>query len=498
MARALAPEINGVHVLPFHPSSSDGGFAVEDHAVVDPAVGSWVDIEALAADTRLMADAVVNHVSARGTWFRAHLAGDAAHRDHFRVVPDGTDLSAVVRPRPGPPVTRFTRHDGTEADYWTTFSDDQVDLDYRSPEVFLAVCEAVFRYVVAGASAVRLDAVAFVWKDPATPSIHMPQTHALVALIRDCLDEIDPGVVLVTETNVPHEDNVAYLGTATRPEAHAVYQFSLAPLVLHALHTGDTVPLTDWLSAAHFPAATTVLNFLACHDGVGVRPAKGWLSTEQIAALARRCEECGGRVNEAATDDGSEPYELAATWRALCGVGDGGPFDDEDLAARIVATHSVAFGLAGIPLLYVHSAVGSPNAASRAAESGIARDLNRARFASPAEYLARLDDDPVGRRVWPRLRRMLGWRAASGAFDPAARQDVVPAPAGVVAVRRSSADDAALVLTNLTGRAQTVELDEGWIRADDGGRVAAGPTVLGPWATQWLLAHPSAAEVSDS
>lgn len=498
VAKALAPEINGVHVLPFHPSSSDGGFAVEDHASVDPAVGTWDDIAALAADTRLMADAVVNHVSARGSWFRAHLAGDPAYRDHFRVVPDGTDLSAVVRPRPGPPVTRFVRHDGTEADYWTTFSEDQVDLDYRSPEVFLDVCEAVFRYVVAGASAVRLDAVAFVWKDPSTPSIHLPQTHALVALLRDCLDQIDPGVVLVTETNVPHEDNVAYLGTAARPEAHAVYQFSLAPLVLHALHTGDSVPLTDWLSAATFPADTTVLNFLACHDGVGVRPAKGWLTTDQIGALAQRCVECGGRVNEAATDDGSEPYELAATWRALCSVGAGGPFDDEQIAARIVASHSVAFGLAGIPLLYVHSPVGSPNATERAEESGLARDLNRARFAGPDEYLELLSDDPVGHRVWPRLRQMLSWRAASTAFDPASPQEMVPAPAGVVAMRRGTEADAALVITNLTERSQTMELDAGWTRADGEGPVAAGPTTLPPWGILWLRGDPSRPRVSGS
>jgi hypothetical protein len=485
VAHALAPEINGVHVLPFHPSSSDGGFSVQDHAAVDPAFGSWSDIEELASTTRLMADAVVNHVSARGRWFRAHLAGDPVFADFFFAVPDGADLSAVARPRPGPPVTRFRRADGSEVDYWTTFGADQVDLDYRSPEVLLAVCEAVFRFVVAGAAAVRLDAVAFLWKDPTTSSMHLPQTHAIVALLRDCLDEIDPGVVLITETNVPHVDNVAYLGTPDSPGTHAIYQFSLAPLVLHALHTGDTDPLRRWIAATSLPPDTTVLNFLASHDGVGVRPARGWLSADQVAALAARCVEAGGRVNVAATPDGSEPYELVATWRSLCEVGVGGPFRAEALAARIVACHSIALALAGIPLLYVHSPAATPNAVDRAEQTGVSRDLNRGRFATPREYLDMLEHDAVGGRVWPRVRDMLRWRRGRRAFHPEAEQSMVDAPAGVVAIRRGVGADAVLVVTNLTERVQTVPIGSGWARLDEDSAVESTIEV-GPWAVWWM------------
>jgi sucrose phosphorylase len=495
VAEALAPEINGVHVLPFHPSSSDGGFSVEDYSLVDPAVGSWDDVSELAEHSRLMADAVVNHVSAQGTWFRAHLDGDPAVADYFRTVMPGTDLSAVVRPRPGPPVTAFVRGDGTTADYWTTFSADQVDLDYRSPDVLLAVCEAVFRHVVHGASAVRLDAVAFVWKDPATPSVHLPQTHAIVALLRDCLEEIDPGVVLLTETNVPHEDNVAYLGTPDRPGSHAIYQFTLAPLVLHGLQTGDTEPLTRWAAAMSLPAGNTAMNFLASHDGVGVRPAKGWLSTEQIGELAARCREAGGIVNEAATETGSEPYELAATWRSLCEVGSGGPFDEDELAARIIAGHAVALSLAGIPLLYVHSPAATGNAVDRATRSGVSRDLNRARFASPQEYLDRLAHDPVGSTVWPALRAMLSWRRDDPAFHPDATQELIGAPPGVVAVLRRSATGRALVVTNLGGAVQPVDIGPGW-SVFGSGEAAAEVLELAPWSTIWLRSSSPEAPVS--
>jgi len=489
VAAALMPEINGVHLLPFHPSSSDGGFSVEDYARVDSAFGSWTDVETIGASGRLMADAVINHVSAQGAWFRSHLAGEPGVADFFRVVPDGTDLGAVARPRPGSPVTRFTRADGSSAQYWTTFSPDQVDLDYRSPEVLLAVCEAIFRYVAAGASAIRLDAIAFIGKDPATTSMHRPETHTVVALIRDCLHEIDPGVVLITETNVPHQDNIAYLGPTARPEAHAVYQFTLAPLVLHAVQTGDVVPLIAWAAQLETSPGTTVLNFLASHDGVGVRPAHGWLSPDQIEALADRCREAGGEVNEAATASGTEPYELAATWRALCEVGMGAPFTPDQLAARHLATHAVSLALAGIPLLYSHSLAASPNANDRRNRTGIARDLNRGRFDSSAAFLGLLASDVVARRVWPRLREMLRWRQASPAFHPDALQRVVEAPPGVVAIEREGGGDLVLIVTNLGGSAATLELGPGWRPMADAGSVIEH-LEIGPWESSWLKRAP--------
>jgi len=486
--RFLSPEINGVHLLPFHPSSSDGGFSVEDHAMVDPAVGTWDDVERLSTESRVMADAVINHVSSKGRWFRAHLDGDLDRADFFRVVPASTDMSAVVRPRPGPPTTTFTRSDGSTADYWTTFSADQVDLDFRSPEVLLAVSEAIIRYAANGATAIRLDAVAFIGKDPQTSSVHRPDTHRIVALLRDCLHEIDPGIVLITETNVPHRDNVAYLGTVERPEAHAIYQFTLAPLVLHALHTGDTEPLTQWASQLEQRAGTTVMNFLASHDGVGVRPAAGWLDPAQIAALADRCRLSGGVVNEAATPTGTEPYELAATWRSLCAVGeanDGLPFSDRVVAARIVAGHSVALALAGIPLLYVHSMAATENDVGRAEASGVSRDLNRTRFASPEHYRAALADDPVGGLVWPRLREMLGWRQRCDAFHPEAEQRLFPAPPGVVSIERRGDRDRAAVITNFSADSAQVEVGSGWREMGTGSRMESLVTV-GAWETIWL------------
>ena len=477
---ALGPPINGVHVLPFHPSSSDGGFSVIDYAAVDPAHGDWDDVAALARGHRLMADAVINHVSAQGVWFREYLAGAPSRQSFFRTVPEGTDLSAVVRPRAGPPLARVEHVSGPR-DVWATFGTDQIDLDYRDPEVLLAVFEAIFCLVANGADAVRLDAVAFLWKDPEGPSIHLAETHTTVALLRSCLDEIDPSVMLVTETNVEHRDNVAYLGTAEEPEAHAIYQFSLAPLVLHAVVTGDAGPLVAWAKTTQQRPETTVLNFLASHDGVGLRPAVGWLAAADIANLVERCEAVGGAANVAATAAGTEPYELAATWWSLCGGG-----DDEATLHRHLASHAVAFALAGIPLVYVHSLVGSDNDTVTAATTGISRDLNRARFADGEAFVNALSGDGRAGRVWTGLSEMLAWRQAHPAFHPDARQRVEGDGRGLVTIERECPAGRALVAVNFGDEAARVPLPSpGWVGFD--GSLPAGTSLeVSPRGSRWV------------
>ncbi|GJM38596.1 MAG: sucrose phosphorylase [Acidimicrobiales bacterium] len=469
---ALAPAINGVHVLPFHPSSGDGGFSVRDHAVVDSAVGVWSDLADLGTRHRLMADAVVNHVSAQGTWFRSWLAGDPAVDGFFRTLPPDVDLGAVVRPRPGAPVASFRRR-GEPVDVWATFSADQVDLDYRTPAVLLAIVEVLLRYVAAGADAIRLDAVAYLWKEPARPSIHEPETHALVAVMRSVLDDVDPSIVLITETNVPHADNVSYFGSTEEPEADAVYQFTLAPLVLHAALTGDAGPLRSWAEQLRRPAGTTFVNFLASHDGVGVRPARGWLEDDQIEALAEACRSVGGVVNEAASGGGSEPYELAATWRALCGHG----ADDETADDRVLATHAVMFALAGVPLVYAHSLAASGNDTARFAATGHGRDLNRGRFAAPAAFL----DAATSRGS--ELLSLLARRRSCPAFHPDADQRIRPAERGLFVIERSAGSSRALVAVNFGPEPAPVDIGRGWL--DAAGDELDETVMAAPLAVVW-------------
>jgi sucrose phosphorylase len=445
--RHWSPEITGVHVLPFHPASSDRGFSVMDYELVDASFGTWEDVAALAAGRRLMADAVVNHLSAEGVWFQRFVAGEDPFAGFFRTVDPAADLSAVVRPRTLPLVTEFQRADGP-VHLWTTFSADQVDLDYRNPEVLLAVLDVLLRYRAAGASAIRLDAIAFIWKVEGSPSINLDETHDIVEILRSWLDETDPGLLLVTETNVPHAENVAYLGRHGHREAQAVYQFALPPLLLHTLRTADPTALVGWAaSLGELPPGCTYLNFTSSHDGVGVRPVEAILGADEVAALVSLCESGGGAVNRRRLPDGSDaPYELASTWFSLMAAIDPDP---ERALARHVLSQAFVLALQGIPLLYVHVLLASEQDVDGFHRSGIARDLNRQDL--HVDDLERAMSDPSSRtaRATQEIRRMLQLRSSTDCFHPHAPQRIRSEGSVVIVERVNSEGRTARVLLNV-------------------------------------------------
>lgn len=463
--RHLEPEVTGAHTLPLHPSSRDGGFSVIDPAIVDPAFGDWSDVERLAAERTWMADFVVNHLSAESPWFQGFLVDDPRYRGFFTRLPEGADTSAVVRPRTTPIAHRYESVDGNRR-IWTTFSADQVDLDYRNPAVLLAMVEVLLRYVDHGAGAVRLDAVAFLWKDPATPSIHLPETHALVALFRLALAEVAPDVVIVTETNVPHAENVSYFGSPERPEAHAVYQFALPPLVAHAALSGDTTALVAWADAlVPAPPGACFLNFLSSHDGIGLRPVEGLLDETQVRVLTDATRAARGVINRRAAGGSPRPYELAVSWYDLLGTG----VDEDTAIARHLATHAVALALAGVPLLYLNALFGVGNDTGAFAATRHGRDLNRQRHRAADLDAALADPTSRAARVWTGLRGLLDARRSDPRFRPDAPQRVLPSPPGTFVVER---DGSAVVAVNLTDEPVTVDLP-------------GGPAELGPWAVSW-------------
>lgn len=239
--------IDSVHLLPFYPYTSDDGFSVVDYMAVDPALGKWEDVQAIGRDFRLMFDLVLNHTSASSAWFQAFLRGEAPYDQYFATASPDDDLSAVVRPRTHPLLTPFETTSGTRH-VWTTFSTDQVDLNYAHPPVLLDMLRILLDYVRLGADYVRLDAIAYLWKTIGTPCIHLPQTHAIVQLMRAVLDAAAPWVKLITETNVPHHENITYFGDGLH-EAQMVYNFALPPLLLHSLLVGSAETLSAWLKA---------------------------------------------------------------------------------------------------------------------------------------------------------------------------------------------------------------------------------------------------------
>lgn len=450
---SVLPEITGglvptVHLLPFYPSTSDDGFSVVDYLAVDPSLGTWADVMRLGERAELMFDAVINHVSASSSWFRDFLAG-AGHADWFLTVPEGADTSQVVRPRTLPLLTPFDTARGPLL-VWTTFSADQVDLDYRTPAVLLSVVEVLLQYVARGASVIRLDAVTYLWKRLGTSCVHLPETHAVIRLVRAVLDELAPQVTLITETNVPHAQNVSYFGDG-HGEAQLVYNFALPPLVLHSFLTRDASALSAWASALATPSDEThFFNFLASHDGVGVRGAEDILSPADLARLGATVEAHGGLVGYRTLSDGTAvPYELNVNYFDALNDPDAG----EDVTVqvdRFLTAQSIMLTLPGVPGIYLHSLVGSRGWSEGVTLTGAGRTINREKL-DRDELLAELQS-AGGRRhlVNAGFRRMLRVRAAQRAFAPGAPAAVVPLGPGAFALARGEGSDRILCVHNVT------------------------------------------------
>ncbi|MBI1372740.1 MAG: DUF3459 domain-containing protein [Phycisphaera sp.] len=450
----LAGVVDTIHILPFCPWSSDDGFSVIDYTKVDANLGDWDDIRALQHDFRLMFDLVLNHCSSRSGWFRDYLTGIAPPRYFFHEVEPGTDLSAVTRPRQSPLLTKVRTRAGDRW-VWTTFSADQVDLNFANPDVLMEFLEILLTYVVNGARIIRLDAIAYLWKTIGTPCIHLPETHEVVKLMRDVLELMAPHVVLLTETNVPHEQNVSYFGDGD--EAHMVYNFSLPPLTLHALQTGTAKHLTKWAaSLSDPPPGCTYLNFTASHDGVGVRPLEGLLPKKQITELADTVKQLGGHVSEKSNSDGStSPYELnIAYFDAMARPGE----DDADMKVRrFLCSQLIALGLRGVPAMYFHSLVATPNDHLNVKMRGYPRAINRHKWEH--DKLAALLDDPdtVHARVFDEYGRVIRLRAAQPAFDPDAAQKVHRLGDELLVFTRKADDQSICCVHNLTN--QPVDAD---------------------------------------
>ena len=489
----LTGVVSGIHILPFYPYSSDDGFSVLDYHAVDPALGTWEDVAAVGRRFRLMFDAVINHISAGSQWVLRFQAGEAPYRDFFTVVDPAADLSAVFRPRTLPLLTPLETAGG-QRHVWTTFSADQIDLNYHSPDLLMAVVDVLLDYVARGADLLRLDAIAFMWKEIGTSCIHLPQTHAIIQLLRAVLDEVAPHVALITETNVPHEENISYFGDGTN-EAQLVYNFSLPPLVLHAFHGGDATVLTRWAQSLVLPGdRVTFFNFLASHDGIGVTPARGLLPPGAIAALADRVAALGGHVSYRSQPDGSQiAYELNINYMdALADPAQ----PDEPLAkavARMAAAHAIMFALRGVPGIYFHSLFGSANWPAGVAQTGRLRTINREKLAADALDAALADSATRRSRVFGALRHLLQVRRREPAFHPGAPQRVHALAPAVFAVERgpAGAADRVLTLANVSTAAQVVRRPEGWagdlIDVVANRPVPAGPSLtLAPYQVAWL------------
>lgn len=487
--------ISTVHVLPFFPYSSDDGFSVMDYTTVNPSLGQWEDLTELSRAFMVMTDLVINHCSSRSLWFENFKAGREPGRRYFVEVSPDEDVSAVVRPRTSPLLRAVETVEG-EKHVWCTFSHDQVDLDFSNPDVLLEFIGIVKLYMDRGMRWFRLDAVAFLWKVLGTSSINLPETHEIIRLFRLLIEHRDPEAVVITETNIPNRENLTYFGNAN--EAHMIYNFSLPPLLLHAMISGNAQHLKHWLMT--MPPAqqgTAYLNFIASHDGIGLRPVEGLLTDDELDRMTTTLARSGARITSRTGPTGEvRPYEInISLWNAMARTETSGDNDGLQFA-RFICAHAVMMALEGVPGFYIHSLLATENDEARVEHTGVNRSINRHVW-NADELDALLEADTHHREVFTALRCLLAIRTKQSAFHPNATQYTLHLGDGLFAFWRQSIDrrQSIFAIHNISGQEQVFNLSElNLILTDEWTDLVSGrtfedrmkPVALKPYEFIWL------------
>ena len=470
-----------IHFLPFCPYSSDDGFSVIDYKELAEGLGGWEDLENLAEDFVLMYDFVCNHVSVQSEWFRRCLAGEETYERYFIETDPEEDLSKVIRPRTSPLLTRFQTTAGAKY-FWTTFSEDQVDLNYANPQVLYEMADIFLFYLERGAKWIRLDAVGFLWKEIGTACMHHEKTHEMVKLFRGIMDEVYPSGRIITETNVPHQENISYFGNG-QDESHMVYQFPLAMLLLYSFYRENAEILSSWAGGLKLPSdKTSFFNFLASHDGIGINPIRNIVPEAEIEALVRHLQEkSGALVSYKKNPDGSQSaYEVNVTY--FSAVGEDYGFDMAK--RRFLNAHAVLLGMQGDCAIYIHSYLGSENDVEGVEKTGCNRAINRRKF----EYHKLLEEleNPKSRREQIRreLEELIRIRKSCDAFDTHAEQEVLTGQKEVFAFLRKGKTDTVLCLHNFSHRTVKMEISEG--KDLFTGETVSGMAAVEPFGFRWI------------
>ena len=486
--------INNVHVLPFFPFSSDDGFAIKDYRQVNPVLGDWQHINSLADDYDLMADLVVNHCSSESQWFKNFVAGQGEGHDYFFTAYLDDDTANVVRPRTSPLLNPVATQQGIQH-VWCTFSHDQVDLNFKNPSVLLEFVKIIRFYLDNGVKIFRLDAVAFLWKVEGTRCLNLDQTHHMVRLFRTIIESIRSDALIITETNIPNQENLSYFGNAN--EAHCVYNFSLPPLLLNTFLTGDCRYLKQWMmSMPPAQIGTAYFNFIASHDGIGLRPAKGLLNKEEIKTITDTMQRFGGEISWRTGADGTDrPYEVNITlFSALQGTVEG---KDDYAEDRFICAHVIMLALEGIPAFYIHSLLATSNDYERYARTGRKRSINRRQWHRDEIKQILADSNSPNARIHKRLIDIIKMRKQQPAFHPNATQFTLHLGDQLFGFWRQSIDRSQSIfsISNISKQAQTLSLadinlisTQGWhdLLSGQAFDTLDEKVVLAPYQSVWI------------
>lgn len=478
--KTLKESITDIHLLPMFPYTSDDGFSVTDYLEINPVLGDWDNINDLSIDYRLMFDFVANHMSKKSEWFQQFLNNDNQFQNSFVEKEEDFDFSNVIRPRVSPLFHSFTNKNGVVKEVWTTFSEDQVDVNVKDPKMLARLTGVLLEYLSKGASSVRLDAIGFLWKESGSTCMHLPQTHAIIKMWRTIIDEWCPNVQIITETNVPHQDNISYFGNGG-DEANQVYQFPLPPLVLHTFLKGDSKKLSQWASNIDAVSSTsTYFNFLASHDGIGLRPTEGILTDEERDELVNQVLKNGGKISYKQNPDGSQSvYEMNINYSEALND----PSAPQLTPQKMIAAHHILLSLIGVPAIYYHSIFGSKNDEEGVNQTGINRRINREKLVKQ-ELLDELKNNPYRQKIFNGIKQLIKIRKQYSAFDPYAKQQVINLGNDIFAVRRFGKNETILSLTNITSHEVNLAGIHGFELIHEN-KIESSFT-LSPYQTAWI------------
>lgn len=486
----LKDAFSAIHFLPFFPYSSDDGFSVIDFFEIDSNLGNWKDVRACRKDFELMFDMVLNHISAKSRWFSDYLDAEAGCENLAIEVDPSVDLSEVTRPRALPLLTPFKKSSGKMAHVWTTFSDDQIDLNYADLDVLEKMVSVLLFYVQQGAGILRFDAIAYLWKTIGTNCIHLPQTHAMTQLFRAILDVVAPMAMIITETNVPHSENISYFGDG-RNEAQLVYNFTLPPLLLHTFLTENADTLSEWAETLTTSSEnTSFFNFTASHDGIGVRPLEGILPNEDIFRLVDLAKKYGAGASMKENPDGTQsPYELNITYidAILAGADPG----EAHAASKFLASQAIQYALPGVPATYIHSILGSRNWEEGVRLTSRARSINREKI-DIETLLAQLKNPETFRsRIFYPYLHLIKTRRRQPAFHPNASYQILRIHPHLFAVYRRNDAQEIWAITNISSTPVSVSSESAGLpnKLLDviTNKTHTGDTMqLGPYEYRWL------------
>ena len=487
--------INSIHFLPFFPSSGDGGFSVKNHHEVDESYGTWADIKDLSKNAKIMTDLVLNHASSEGQWYKNFLEEKKPGKNYFYIVNKDYDCTKVVRPRDHDLLSEINFLNEKKF-LWCTFSHDQIDLNFKNPEVLLEFIHLILTLASYGIKIFRLDAVAFIWKKSGTTCLNLPETHEIIKLLRDIVDQLEKNIIIVTETNLPKQENLSYFGK--NDEAHWVYNFSLPPLIINTFLFEDASAITKW--SMKMPPAqigNAYLNFIASHDGIGMRPAEGILTDKEIKKMLQRLKKNGSQFSMRKLSNGEEKV-----YEANISLFDALKFTDNDEKGkfdlkRFIAAHCIILAIEGVPAFYFNSLFATKNNEKEFASSGIKRNLNRYKWDYSSLVNLINEKNSIEHNSYETFKNLISIRKAQPAFHPNATQFTLNLHKNIFSVWRQSRDrkQSIFALTNVSS--QTIKLntnkinlidDEQWFDLlNPNVKIIDGQFIkLNPYQTIWI------------